>query len=116
MGNLCSPSVEETNESARYAIAYCFVNAKSGGGVGKNLLDLKLRRLEWTERFGEVVIVDLLSKKEREKSVKELSLLTSKKRRVCAICAGGDGTVKWVLQIFAKAKIQNVSGLSTRIF
>ena len=108
MGNLCSPSVQETDVRARYDIAYCFVNAKSGGGVGKKLLSLELRRLRWTEHYGSVVIVDLLSKEERERSVKELAKLTSQNQHVCAICAGGDGTVKWILQVFAKAKIKNV--------
>ena len=108
MGNLCSPPVQETDVPARYDIAYCFVNAKSGGGVGKKLLNLELRRLQWTKRYGSVVIVDLLSKEERERSVKELAKLTSQNQRVCAICAGGDGTVKWILQVFAKAKIKNV--------
>ena len=76
--------------------------------MGKKLLNLELRRLQWTKRYGTVVIVDLLSKEERERSVKELAKLTAQNQRVCAICAGGDGTVKWILQVFAKAKIKNV--------
>jgi len=108
MGNLCSAGIPECNFRAKYDLAYCFVNAKSGGGVGKKLLNLGLRRVEWSERYGAVRIVDLLSKEDRETSLKELSELERKKEKVCAVCAGGDGTVKWVLQMFASAKIRNV--------
>lgn len=107
MGNVCCPSsVPEKDIESRYDIVYCFVNSKSGGGVGKSLLKLKLKRLEYTN--GTIRVVDLLNRQDRSKSIKELSDIVQNKAKVCAICAGGDGTVKWILQLFARAKIQNV--------
>ena len=61
MGNVCCPSsVPEKDIESRYDIVYCFVNSKSGGGVGKSLLKLKLKRLEYTN--GTIRVVDLLTR------------------------------------------------------
>jgi diacylglycerol kinase (ATP) len=78
-----------------------FTNKKSGGGMGAKVLERTIQLL------GKIQVFDLGQDGGPAKGLQMFA--QDPQRKITAIAAGGDGTVKWVLSVVHQLGLQNVT-------
>ncbi len=74
-----------------------FINSGSGGGVGKNLIDLQIDLVNFNIEGEKYYVYFYNMRNNRDQGFQHLKNLTVKKKPVTAVICGGDGSVMWVV-------------------
>lgn len=88
---------------------FLMINGSSGGNKAKALLQLHMRHFRLDDGVSWVWFTDLKDSEQRESTVHQLKSFEDNPRcNVRVVACGGDGTVKWVIELLRKAQILSV--------